>query len=292
MHSRSVFLASSLCLLTLVCSSHGPVSATPQESQPPPFLLTLKGASVIVNYTPGGLDRAYHVQRRLELLVEDFTKSVKNPLRLRVFVLNRDEWSEFGFGLPFGLPGRIRASTLAVPWLGDEGTIELWTRIMGSPPPPLPGIPMRGTAEEATTLAYSDLLTEVEAARALMTMGGVRGEIPWVHQVLAHLLARDAFIRYEGPRLAEIDGFFADLGRSQPIAPLERYVEGLDLETLLWFESRFQDGARRVLENGKRNEAREIIKMARKAGGTLTEGALLGRHPQLIGWLAEAFGGG
>jgi hypothetical protein len=285
MRKRSCLTAVPVALTIAVA-----VSAAPQQEKPPPFLLTLKGETVLVNYTPGGLDRAYHVQQRLQLLAEDFVKVVKNPLRLRVFVLNRDEWNEFGFGLPFGLPGRIRMSTLAVPWLGDEGTIELWTRILGAPPPPLAGIPLKGTAEEATTLAYSDLLTEVEAARVLMTMGGVRGEKPWVHQVLVHVLARDAFLRYEQARMGEIDGFFQSLGRSAPMAPLERYAEGLDLETLLWFESRFQDGARRVLENGKRNEVREIVKMTRKAGGMLSEKALLERHPQLISWLAESFG--
>ena len=121
-------------------------------------------------------------------------------------------------------------------------------------------------------------------------MGGVRGEVPWVHQVLANLVARSAFQRYEGPRMPQIDDFFDALGPGGGPIPLERYAAGLDLETLLWFESRFQDGARRILASGKRNEGPAIVKMARKAGGLLTERALLERHPELRVWLAEAFG--
>ena len=241
------------------------VEGAPQDEAPPPFLLTLRGNYVVVNYTPGGLDRAYHIKMRLDLLAADFSKWVGTPIRLRVFVLTRDEWGQFGFGVPDGLPGRIRGSTLAVPWAGDAGTIDLWTEIQGDPPPPLVGTPMRGTAEEAATMALADLLTEVEAARILLTMGSVRGEVPWVHQILPHLVARAAFVRYEGPRLPEIDDFFAGLGGGDRQVSLERYTGGLDLPTLLWFESRFQDGARLILENGKRNEVREIIKQARKA---------------------------
>jgi len=285
-----------LVVLALVIVALGPlreaIAAAPQEEPRAPFLLTLKGNAVVVNYTPGGLDRAYHIKARLDLLTTDFSKLVKNPLRLRVFVLTRDEWAQFGFGLPYGLPGRIRGSTLAVPWMGDEGTVQLWTGIQGFPPPPLPGIPMRGTAEEAATLALADLLTEVEAARILITMGGVRGEVPWVHQVLAHLVARSAFERYEGPRMPQIDAFFDGLGPGEDPIPLERYTAGLDLQTLLWFEARFQDGARRILASGKRNEAAAIVKMARKAGGLLTEQALLERHPELRNWLVESFGAG
>lgn len=275
--------------LILVGSSSSAVFARPQGDAPPPFLLTLRGGSVVVNYTPGGLDRAYHVKARFELLASDFSKWVRNPIRLRVFVLTRDEWSQFGFGVPYGLPGRIRGETLAVPWAGDDGTVRLWTEIRGEPPPPLPGIPLRGTAEEAATLAMADLLTEVEAVRILLTAGGLRGEQPWVHQLLAHLVARAAFARYEGPRLPEIDAFFAGLGTGERSIALDRYTEGLDLATLLWFESRFQEGARLVLENGKRNEVAEIIKRTRKAGGLLTEAELLERHPQLRGWLDESF---
>ena len=90
----------------------------------------------------------------------------------------------------------------------------------------------------------------------------------------------------------EIDAFFDGLGQDRDPIVLDRYAAGMDLETYLWFESRFQDGARRILANSKKDEAREIVKMARKAGGLITEAALLERHPQLIAWLADSFGSG
>lgn len=279
-------------LLALLLLALTPVAATPQDT-PPPFLLTLKGRAVYVNYTPGALDRASHIQQRLELLAVDFSKLVRQQLRLRVFVLSRDEWAEFGFGLPYGLPGRVRGTTMAVAAAGDAGTVQLWTDILGSPPPPLPGTPLKGTAEEASTLAMGDLMTQVEAARLLMSSGGIRGESIWVHQVLAHTVARMTFNRYERGRLGEIDAFFAMLGPEPGKYPLARYSQGLDLETLLWFEARFQHGAQVLMDGGRQKiGGRSVIKLARKNGGVLTEAALLDEHPQMKNWLETEFGEG
>ncbi len=268
--------------------------APAQDAQPPqgqqPFLLALRGQTVFINYTPGALDRAVHVQRRLELVGHDFQRWAATEVRLRVFVLTRDEWAQFGLHLPFGLPGRAPGGTLAVPSYGDSGTVELWTNIRGVPPPPLSGIPMKGTAVEASSLALSDLLMEVEAARVLLSIGGIRGESVWVHQVLAHLLARTAFTLYEHGRLPEITAFFDSLQgpRTEPLS-LDRYAAGLDLETLLWFESRFQDGARVLMEATKKNEAKTLIRLARKNGGLLTEAALLELSPDMRAWRDSAF---
>lgn len=255
-----------------------------------PFLLTLPGDAVVVNYAPGSLDRAYHVQQRLELLVGDASRWSGERLRLRVFVLGRAEWSEMGVGLPYGLPARLPGDVLAVPAAGDDGTVALWTRLRGAPPPALPGRPLAGTPQEAASLALSDLLTEIEAARTLLALARLRGETPWVHQVMAHLLALSAFERYERARLDEIGRFFSDLGRQVSETPaLERYTEGLDLATLLWFESRFHAGARRVLDDGKKNEAKVVLKLARKNGGVLRRAALLERYPALADWLRSSF---
>jgi hypothetical protein len=281
MHGR---LAALLVLLALV-----PTKATSQEGQAP-FLLVLKGQAAFVNYTPGALDRATHIQRRIELLAVEFSRKVKLPLRVRIFVLNRDEWAQFGFGVPYGIPGRIRGTTLAVPSLGDQGTVDLWTGILGVEVPPLPGIPMKGSAVEATTLAMADLLTEVEATRLLLSSAGLRGETPWVHQVLAHLVARIAFVRFEEVRMPEIDAFFEAIGPGTSKYPLERYSQGLDLETLLWFESRFSRGARVVFESArKKNELRKFLRSTLESGGLLTEEALLAKYPALTGWLEESF---
>lgn len=260
------------------------------ETQERPFLLALRGNVVTINYTPGALDRAVHVQRRLELLAYDFSRWTGVEVKLRVFVLSRDEWTKFGFMLPYGLPGRIGESTLAVPSYGDATTVELWNRIRGVPLVPLPGIPLKGTAEEAASLALSDLMMEVEAARVLLSIGGVRGETPWLHQILAHLLARAAFERYEAPRMSEIDALFASLGQQVPAPlPIERYAPGLDLDSFLWFESRFNDGARTVMESGKKNETKALIKQAMKSSRALTQQAFFDLHPEMRHWLADTF---
>lgn len=279
----------SLCLAL----GSGPAAEPSPQSSQQPFLLALRGKTVVLNYTPGALDRAVHLQRRLELLGNDFARWAGAAAQLRVFVLSREEWAKFGFLLPYGLPGRIGGNTLAVPSFGDAGTVELWTQIRGFAPPPLPGIPMKGTAEEAASLALSDLLMEVEAARVLLSVGAVRGEVAWLHQVLAHLLARTAFERYEETRMPEINAFFDSLGVGvQGSLPLDRYAQGLDLETFLWFESCFQDGARVVMESAKGNQAKALVKRARKSGGVLTETVFFERYPEMRAWLAKTFAAG
>lgn len=255
-----------------------------------PFLLTLRGDIATLNYTPGSLDRAVHVQQRLELLGHDFSRWAEHGAKLRVFVLSRDEWARFGFLLPYGLPGRIGDNTLAVPSYGDEETVRLWAEIRGEPLEPLPGRPLKGTAVEAAGLALSDLMMEVEAVRVLLASAGLRGESQWLHQVLAHLVARTAFQRYEEPRLPQIDAFFASLGRRVTAKlPVERYAPGLDLEDFLWFESRFYDGARRLMESGKKSDAKALLKRARKNDGMLTTAAFFELCPHMRGWLPETF---
>ena len=283
-----------LLLATVVAAGSAGAAgrAAPQspEASDRPFLLTLRGEIATVNYTPGSLDRAVHVQRRLELLARDVGRWTGTPVRLRVFVLSREEWGKFGFLLPYGLPGRIGVDTLAVPAAGDSETVRLWTDICGAPLEPLPGRPLKGTAVEAASLALSDLLMEVEAARLLLALTGFEAEWPWLHQVTAHLLARAAFERYEEGRLPQIDELFARLGHgvAEPL-PIERYAPGLDLETFLWFESRFYDGARHVMASGGKNEARSLLKRVRKASGTLSETTFYELFPDLRDWRATAF---
>lgn len=276
--------------LSLPLGAGGLSSLRAQAEGDRPFLLALRGEAVVVNYSPGALDRAHHVQQRLELLTEDASRWMNTELRLRVFVLDRREWSEMGIGLPYGLPTRLAGNVLAVPAAGDDGTVTLWTRLCGEPPPPLPGRPLQGTAEEASSLALSDLLAEVEAARTLLSLAGIRGETAWVHQVMAHLLALAAFERYERARLDEIEEFFATLGRGVDETPsLARYTEGVELATLLWFESRFHAGARLVLDNGKKNEAKALLRLARRSGGILERAVVVQRYPALGAWLRETF---
>lgn len=274
--------------LFFALSVSGTLAAQSAGNQP--FLLALPGDRVVVNYAPGSLDRAHHVQQRFDLLAADASRWSGEHLRLRIYVLGRQEWEEMGFGLPYGLPGRMPGNILAVPAAGDDGTVALWTGLTGSPPPPLAGTPMRGTAAEASSLALADLLGEVEGARILLTLAGVRGETAWVQQVSAHLLALAVFERYERARMGEIGRFFASLGRGVEGSPgLDSYAPGLDLATLLWFEARFHEGARAVLGSGKKNDAKAVLKLARKNGGLLTRSALLERYPELGAWLQQTF---
>ena len=118
----------------------------------------------------------------------------------------------------------------------------------------------------------------------------MRGEVLWLHQVLAHLVARTAFENYEAGRLPKIDGFFDSLSAKVPERlALDQYAPGLDLDSYLWFESRFHEGARLVMQSTKKNEAKVLLKEAKKSSLAVSEEAFLESFPDMRTWLAESF---
>ena len=80
-------------------------------------------------------------------------------------------------------------------------------------------MPVRGTAEEAASLVPSDLLAQVEAARAGFYATGMRTTAPWVEDLVVHLVALAAFERNEAGRMPQVDAFFELLirrGQAEP----------------------------------------------------------------------------
>ena len=100
-----------------------------------PFLPELRGDFVSVRYTSGSLDRAVRVQRRLEPLVQDFSKWGGRFTGLSILLLARAEWKANGLEMPYGLPDTL-GGHLALPAWGDTGTAGLWRRLLGQPEHP------------------------------------------------------------------------------------------------------------------------------------------------------------
>jgi hypothetical protein len=255
-------------------------------------LLNLPGDTVSVRYTPGSLDRAVNLQKRVQTLADDFAGWSRQHTLLLLYVLSREEWRESEFEDPFGVPQRMSTSEVAMTAWGDAGTVELWRELLGRRLPVLPGTPMRGSPEEVASLALHDLMAQIEVSRLLLDAAGLRGDRPWVDGVLTHVVALSSYLKHEGERLPEISRAFESLSlrAGGPGArSLRRARQSRILAERLWLEAQFFQAALRLTESEGKAPAKAILKRARKNGGQVEAADLLARTPALGDWLAAAF---
>ncbi len=249
--------------------------AAPSRAQAS-YLLSLEGPPVTVRYAPGALDRADHVQRRFALLAAELGRRSWRRQLLVVELLAAEDWSRAALPPPFGLPAITAEGALALPAWGTAETVALWHRLLGGRLPSVPGTPMRGSPEEAASLAAADLAGELAASRLLLAAEGISGDRPWVDDLLASALAVSALQRHEKARWPEIRLLFESLARPLDAALAER-LRGAPLV----------GAAERIAAETGDPPARHLLKLARKSGGRLESATLLERYP----WLA-AFRGG
>ena len=237
-------------------------------------LLNLRGARSQLRYTPGALDRAAHVQARLDTLAEDFAAWSGKRFALQGFVLGPEDWAAGEFGAPYGLPERTGPESVAVPAWGDEQTVALWRDLLGGSLPWSAGMPVRGTQDEAASLALSDLLLQTELARLFLDRAGVSGEPGWVEEVLAQSVALAAFHSHEANRIAEIEDVYARLAA----VPAGRLAH----------EARCFAAARIVVAKDGLRTPKRLLKLARGQGGRIGAGDLVARYPELAAWASTA----
>ncbi len=257
-------------------------------------LLDLRGELVSVRYSAGALQRASQIQDPFELLAADFARWSGQKSRLAVLLLGREDWQLAGIRMPYGLPARVHGSSVAAAAWGDSGSVQLWGRLLGWDLPVVEDAPLRSTADEAASLVGTDLLGLFEGARILLEQAGYRGSETWIGEVAAHTVAATVIDRTPGGGIAGAARLYRGLARArggEPL-PLAAYRSGLALEDWLWFQSRFFDGARLMVEADGRGAAKAIVKMARNNGGRVSGNALLGRYPFLDAWLRESFAPG
>lgn len=238
-----------------------------------PYLLTLEGPPVTVRYSPGSLDRADQVQRRMSRLVgETGHRKLRQPL-LVVELLRAEEWRQIGLAEPYGLPAIGGAGTLVLPAWGDVETVALWRRLLDGWLPSIPGAPVRGSSEEAASLEGADLVGEVEASRIVLSRLGLTGAEPWIDDLLACALAVTALRRHQPERWAEARQIHARLA-ARPEAARDERLGRLRLVA----------AAERVGGETGKLPFKPLLKMAAGKRGPLTAERLLERHPYLAEW--------
>lgn len=268
--------------------------AAPTRLYQPPasyFLLPLTGFRVDVRYTPGSLDRAANLQSRLELLMRSFDRWINAKHEIDVYVLSREAWEEAQYDLAYGLPLRVGKLGLAAPAEGDDGTVEMWSGMLDGLLPKVPGLPIRGTPEQAATMALADVLVQLQAAEILVDEVGLAGDQHWVRGLVTHLASLDFFRRKDPARIQDIDSMFFLLTRDRgPKAMSVRDYDGdLSLRDWFWFQAQFHEGARTILDKTGKGALKKLKKLRKKDGGVLRGDRLLKEWKDLNEWFYRSF---
>lgn len=255
-------------------------------------LLVLPGDAVTIRYTPGTLDRAAHVQRRLETLAELFALLSKRPQTLEAWVLAREDWEAAALERAYGLPLQVGPAAFAIPGWGDDAQVGAIESLLGEPAPELDGVPLRGTAREGGALQVADAILQIEASRDFAERAGLRGDAPWVDGLLAQWVARLAFERFEPGRMPQIARLFDAFAMTQggPRAlRLEDFVAGLPLAIDLWYQAQFLRGADQIwVEKGERASSRWLYRRIERQR-EVTAAELEQEFPGLVEWRRASF---
>ena len=247
-------------------------------------LLDLRGEVCPVRYSPGSLDRASHVQERLDTLVLDFRRWGQQAYRFQAYVLGPEDWAAGKLHRPYGLPERSGFSSLAVPAWGEEHSVALWKRLLGGELPWGGDLPLRGTPEEAASLGLSDIVLQLEVAHVFVASEGLQGEEPWIGDVVAHVVALQAFASHEAVRLGEVTGFWNTLAARGKPSLADCASRPATVEAELACQGFYYEAARRIFDDGGMGSLGKLKKLARKKG--LSQASLTAAHPSLAGWFA------
>ena len=294
-HASALTLFLGLLALPAILRGDDQTHPAPTAKHPAPrdyLLLRLVGDRTDVRYTPGSLDRSANLQTRLELAARAFEKWADLELAGHVFVLDREKWQEAGYAVPYGVPVRVAASSLAVPAEGDDGTVVLWSALLGGMLPTIQGLPLRGTPEQLGTMLVADVVAQLLYCEAFLDVLGLKANQPWVHGVATHLASLSLVQRLEPGRIPQLDVLYAALSRPHDPGTLSvrDYSEQLDLAEWLWYQAQFHHGAKTILakKNGK-DAIKMLRKMAKNNGGILRDEDLLRRFEGLRDWHRQTF---
>jgi hypothetical protein len=260
----------------------------PAPSEP---LLAYQGEAVAVRYSPGALDRAVHVAKRLDLVVATLRKPLGMVFPLTVVVLSRDEWETRGLARTYGLPQPLSVGSVAVPAAGDAEMVRKWKSWLGSDLPALVGVPMVGTAEDAASLMLADVVLQVEVCELLFDRTPVGKAEPWIRGLLSHLAAISLWSDFEPRRSAEIAMVWTRIrGQVPPLLVFERQLDrpgdsALGMERWLLAESYLFDGAAQAHAAGGTKTLFKLLKTMRRDQQAPTREQMLAFYPSLAGWL-------
>jgi len=281
-----------LGLSLLGLSTGAPADVAGRRTVDLPLLLDLPGDLASVRYTPGALDRAASVQARFELLAEEFTRTRYLAAAVVFYVLSPEDWAAAGLANDYGEPQTLGTDALVVPAWADQELIARVGVWLGGEVPKSAGLPLLATREEAGALGISDLLAQVAVARLLATRANLRGDGEWIAPVMAHVVARLAWDKFEPGRMPEIAVLF-DAMAAQDKTPgghsISAWEETLPLPERAWFETRFMRAADLIVVKKGARGTRKLLNQAVTGTKPLNQELLFKEIPELAAWLAATF---
>ena len=278
--------------LTLAAGNVSRADVAGQRTVDLPLLLDLPGDLAPVRYTPGALDRAASVQKRFELLAQEFARTRFQAVAVVVYVLSPEDWAAGRLANPYGEPESLGTDALVVPAWADGEMVDRVRGWLGGEIPVSIGLPLLATREEAGALGVADILAQIAGARLLAKRAHFVGDRDWIAPVIGHLVARLAWDRFEPGRIREIAAQ-VDAMAAQDRTPgghaLADWNENLPLPERAWFEARFMRAADLIVTAKGARAARKILNREVAEIEPITEALLLKKYPALAGWLAESF---
>ena len=278
-----------LALLALTQSP--PVDDAPLPSGPAEPLLAYHGELVAIRYGAGALDRAVHVSRRLDLVIGEMQRSLDLALPLTAVVLSREEWERAALVRTYGLPQQVSAGSIAVPASGDSGTVRKWRTWLGTDLPDIGGVPLVGTADDASSLMLSDILLQVEVCELIFNRTPAALAETWILGLLSHLAAIGLWSDFEPQRMPEIEMVWSRMRGVMPalleLEPARRGkgLKPLAMERWLLAESYLFDGALRAYKAGGPKTFKKLVKTMLKDSKPPTQAQLIAAYPSLTEWL-------
>jgi len=254
------------------------------------LLLELRGERAHFRYSPGSLDRAANIQYRLEAFTRGFEHWFNHPLEIVTYVLTRDEWKQTGLPVAYGVPVRVGTHGIAVAAFGDAETIRLWSDQLSGVLPSISGFPLRGSPQEAASLAVADTFVQLLAGEIFVDDMGLGGDARWVRGLAAQLAALTVAQRLGTDRVEDLDALYRLISQRRPEKAFSaRDLEGdLSLDEWLWFQSQLWNGARVLFAKEGKDAMKVLIKLRKKDGAVRAE-TLLRKHKPLEEWFRSSF---
>lgn len=265
------------------------VHKAPTRLHSPPeggYLVTLPGDFATVRYTPFSLDRAARLQSRLELALRSWERWANTRVAITAFVLSREEWESSGYSVEYGVPVRVGRAAIAVPALGDDGTVALWSQVLDGMLPQVQGAPFRGSAQQASTMVLADIVAQLLVAEIVIDEVGLAGNEAWVRGLTTHVASLDFVRRKEGARLADLDAMYKWViqRRGEKVMSTRDYQPDLELGDWLYFQACFHFGAQAILGEEGKGALKKLRKLRKKDAGVLQGDRLLRHYPRLDEW--------
>jgi hypothetical protein len=254
-----------------------PVAAQVGSVGNEPYLMELRTKKVMFRYTPGALDRATRLEDPMELMVGEVSSWTNQPAALLIVLLSREEWGQVGVGVTYGLVGHLGPHDVVLPAWGDDQTIALWRDLLGHELPSPQDMPYGGSSLAYASLNMTDNAMFPAAAKVLLRKAGFVGDRPWVEGVAAHVVSLSIMRSGAPTRMPEARFFWQTAAESG--GPGER----------LWLEASYFAAAWNIVATSGKSAGKDILKIARKNGNTITAANLLREYPSLGTWLVESF---